>query len=294
MKKLITRIMLLILCTSVITAEAKRKKKPRFKPYYMVTAPSTNFDAAVSDTRKIIAGSSFRLVGEYSPMPGRTIFAITNDTLLAAAAKTEFGGYGAVIRVAVTNSPKGPQVSYVNPTYMGYSYQMKDLSAVATATAELFGEAIPFGAKKGETKRSLKGYHYMMMMPYFEDHIELASFDSHQQALTTINANLSSGKHQLRKVFEVAIPGKDEVLIGVGIAEGDGADQLILNTIDKNEKKHTAYLPYAILVSGDTAYNQAGEFRIALAFPDLGMGQFMDISDAPDEIVKALKKLTKK
>ncbi len=293
MKKTISQLLLVILCFSVLTAEAKRKKKPRFKPYYLVSAEIGAYESAVKQTRDKITASEFKLLGEYSPLADRTIFAITSDKLLAIASKTEFGGYGAVIRVAVTNTDKGAQVSYVNPTYMSYAYQMEDISEVSASITALFGEAVAFGSKRGETKRSLNGYQYMMMMPEFEDHDKLGSFDSHQTALATVNKNLASGVLKLTKVFEIALPGKDEVLIGVGIDDGDGADKFIMDTIDKSDTKHSAHLPYTVLISDDTVYSQAGKFRIALAFPDLGMGQFMDISDAPDGIVNSLKMLIK-
>lgn len=292
MIKLISRLLILILCVSVISAEA-RKKKPRFKPYYLVTAPATDFAEALKQTKDKVTAAGYQVVGEYSALENRSILAITNDKLLALAAKTEFGGYGAVIRVAITTTDKGIQVSYVNPTYMGYAYQMEDLAEITASLATVLGEATLFGSKKGLTKRSLNGYQYMMMMPEFDDHEKLASFDSHQQAIDTVNKNLASGKHKLSKVFQVSIPGKEEVLIGVGIGEGDGSDKFILDTIDTEETKHTAYLPYAVLISGNKVYSQAGKFRIALAFPDLGMGQFMDISDAPDGIEDILKTLTK-
>lgn len=293
MKKTLTKLLLLILCTSIITAEAKRKKKPRFKPYYLVSAPATNYETALTDTRNKISASSFKLLGEYSPLADRTIFVMTSDKLLEIASKTEFGSYGAVIRVAVTKADKGVQVSYVNPAYMSYAYQMEDISQVSNAIKALFGESTPFGAKKGETKRSLNSYQYMMMMPELDDHIKLASFSSHNEAVATINKNLSANNN-LQKVFEITIPGKDQTLIGVGIGEGEGSDKIIMATIDEGELKHSAHLPYAVLVSGKNVYNQAGEFRIALAFPDLGMGQFMQISGAPDAIEDSLKTLTKK
>jgi hypothetical protein len=176
---------------------------------------------------------------------------------------------------------------------MSYAYQMKDVSEIDNELKAVFGEGVAFGSKKGLSKRALNGYQYMMMMPEFEDHDKLGSFNSHQEAIDQVNKNLSSGDFQLTKVFEVAIPGKEEVLIGVGIDGGDGADRFILETIDVANNRHSAYAPYAILISGSKVYSQAGKFRIALAFPDLGMGQFMEISDAPDGIVDSLKQVIK-
>ncbi len=295
MKTFISRLLLIVLCFSVATAvEAKKKKKPRFKPYYMVTEQVSDYAAAVTATREKLQQSDFKIVGEYKVTDDRIVFIITNDKLLNTAAKTDFGGYGAVIRVAVTKGEKDVQVSYVNPIYMSYAYQMEDMSEVDKALKALFGESKAFGSKRGHSKRKLNGYHYMAFMPYFDDHEELGSFASHKEALDTINKNLSADNKGLTKIFEVAIPGKDEVLIGVAINTGEGSDKNILEKIDTADLKHTAYLPYALLVSGKDVYSLHGKFRIALAFPDLGMGQFMNIMGAPDAITESLKTTTKK
>ncbi len=292
MKIIINRLILIALCFSVVTAEAARKKKPRFKPYQLVSNEVAEFSKIVTATRETITASKFKLVGEYAPYGNAQIFIITNDKLLEVASKSKFGGYGAVIRVAVTGVGENVQVSYVNSTYMSYLYQMGDLSEITTELENTFGASEPFGSKKGITKRSLKGYQYMMMMPEFDDHDRLAKLGSHKEAVDTVNKNLASGKHQLTKIFEVAIPGKDEVLIGVGIAEGDGADKELMSIIDSGNLKHTAYMPYAVLISGKKVYSQAGKFRIASSFPDLGMGTFMKISGAPGDIEDSLEKLT--
>ncbi|MBT8446592.1 MAG: hypothetical protein KJO38_05570, partial [Gammaproteobacteria bacterium] len=96
----------------------------------------------------------------------------------------------------------------------------------------------------------------------------------------------------LTAVFEVAIPGREEVLFGVGIGTGDGADAKVMATTDRGELRHSAHLPYALLVSGSDVYALAGKYRIALAFPDLGMGTFMKISGAPGAIRDSLAELT--
>ena len=293
MKKIIIKLALLALCISIATTEAKRKKKPRYKPYAMTANLATDVASAISATKTKLIENGFNLVGEYSPYENTVVMVVTNEDLLKAASSTEFGGYGAVVRVAVTKTDSGIQVSYVNPVYMSFVYQMESLKSVVASLEVALGTVEFFGSERGLTERSLKGYQYMMMMPEFEDHDEIGSFDSHSKALETVNQHLASGSLPLTKVFEIKIPGKDEVLIGVGIREGDGADTLIMKTIDVEEKKHSAHLPYAILISADKVYSQAGKFRIALAFPDLGMGQFMDISDAPDGIKESLSALTK-
>ncbi|PCI68357.1 MAG: hypothetical protein COB38_08935 [Gammaproteobacteria bacterium] len=293
MNKIIIGFVLLAFCLSIATTDAKRKKKPRYMPYSMVQSIATDTATAVTATKSKLQENGFRLLGEYSPLENTVIIAITNDELLKVASSTEFGGYGAVIRVAVTKTSSGIQLSHVNPVYMSFVYQMESLSGVVTSLETALGKAESFGSEKGLTKKSLKGYQYMMFMPEFDDHDELGSFDSHASALQAVKSKLASGSLPLTKVFEIKIPGKDEVLIGVGIKEGDGSDSFIMKTIDVSDKKHSAHLPYGVLISGNKVYSQAGKFRIALAFPDLGMGQFMDISDAPDGIKDSLGELAK-
>ncbi|PHS17045.1 MAG: hypothetical protein COA86_10295 [Kangiella sp.] len=293
MNKIITGFVLLAFCLSIATTDAKRKKKPRYMPFSMVHNMATDIASAVTATKTKLEANGFTLLGEYSTLENVVIIVITNDELLKVASSTEFGGYGAVIRVAVTKTDSGIQVSHVNPVYMSFAYQMKSLAGVVASLESALGKAENFGSKKGLTERSLKGYQYMMMMPYFEDHHKMGSFDNHADALQAVNKNLASGSLPLTKVFEVKIPGKDEVLIGVGIKEGDGADSFIMKSIDKEDKKHSAHLPYGVLISGGKVYSQAGEFRIALSFPDLSMGQFMDIMDAPDGIKDSLSALAK-
>jgi len=295
MTKFTSWLLVIFLCSVSLNVEAaKKKKKPRFKPYYMASSQAGEFSKTVIDTRLQITNSSFKVVGDYSPYENAHIFVLTNDVLLKAASESEFGGYGAVIRVSVTAVEDAIQVAYVNPTYMTNLYHIPEVPDVSAELEKIFGKGETFGSKRGKSKRSLKNYQYMMFMPEFDDHDKLGKFDSHQQALETVNANLTSGKYKLKKAFEVAIPGKDEVLIGVAIGDGEGADTVIMPIIDSGDKKHTAHLPYAVLVSGEQVYSQAGKFRIASAFPDLGMGTFMTISGAPDAIKKSLKQLTNK
>ncbi|MEE4245825.1 MAG: hypothetical protein V2I33_10455 [Kangiellaceae bacterium] len=285
---------LFMLFAADLDAARKRKKKPRFKPYIMAMETVEKKADVITDVKAKLVEQGFVVAGEYQPTDNASVIAVTHPVLQKIAAETQFGGYGSVIRVGVTQVDDKVQVAYMNPTYMSYAFRMNELTDVKAALTAALGEGKTYGSKRGITKNSLSDYTYMMFMPEFTDHDELASFADHKEALATINANLAANKGGMSKVFEVSLPGKDETLIGVGITKGDGADKLIMDTIDGKPQKHTPHLPYAVLVSGDTAYALAGKFRIAIAFPDLGMGDFMEISDAPDAIKDSFTELTKK
>ena len=61
--------------------------------------------------------------------------------------------------------------------------------------------------------------------------------------------------------------------------------------IDLASPKHTAFLPYELLVDDNEAHMLHGRFRIALSFPDLTMGTFTKIMSMPGDIEDLLKQL---
>ncbi|WP_439100734.1 hypothetical protein [Congregibacter sp.] len=262
------------------------------RPYLLLNAGEGSLKQQLDALRDTLGNSDFEIVGQYSPYPGATVVAITHPALLRAASAREFGAYAAVLRIGLSQVGDEVQRSYANPAYWGEAFQVAPLDAVSTALHDLLGPGEPFGSKKGLSSKKLASYRYMMMMPRFKDHDQLGSFSSHAAALTTIRSNLANNPDNLTQVFEVAVPGTEEVLFGVGIGSGDGNDKDVMATTDTGTMKHTAHLPYALLVSGTDVYALAGKFRIALAFPDLGMGTFMKISGAPGAIRESLGSLT--
>ena len=260
------------------------------QPYRLIDNQEGSLAVSVTSIRATLADHGFTVVGEYGPYENAHVIAITHPALLEAAGAEEFGGFGAVLRVGVTAVDGMVQRSVANPAYWGAALHIGDLAAVSAALDAAFGDTSTFGSRKGLTPEKLAKYRYMMMMPRLRDHDELGSFASHEEAVTTIRANLAASD-DLRAVFEVAVPGRDEVLFGVGIGSGAGADATVMAATDQGELRHTAHLPYALLVSGDTAYALRGKFRIAVAFPDLGMGTFMKISGAPNAIRDSLATL---
>jgi hypothetical protein len=287
--------LLMLICLALVPAGAWAADA--LKPFNLVSKGPGEMDSAIAETKAKLEQGGFEVLGEYSPYEGAHVIAVTNDELLSIASKSEFGGYGAAIRVSVTKAGDDIAVAYANPSYWAAAFRMEDVSAVADKMASAMGASEPFGSEEGLTESKLRKYHYMAFMPYFDDHDELGEFSSHSEALAKVNENLAAGKNDLSEVFEVAVPGKEEVLIGVAIGgDGPGSDQVIMSKIDLKSPRHTAHLPYAVLVSGNNVYSLAGKFRIALSFPDLSMmgtGSFAQIMDAPGAIEETLETLTK-
>jgi hypothetical protein len=90
----------------------------------------------------------------------------------------------------------------------------------------------------------------------------------------------------------VTIPGKDLKLYGFALSGEDGETKF-LPKIDISNPKHTAFLPYEMLIVGNEVHMLHGRFRIALSFPDLTMGTFTKIMSTPPTIKKMLAQLVK-
>ncbi|MDM8559322.1 hypothetical protein [Candidatus Parabeggiatoa sp. HSG14] len=267
--------LLLFLCGSLVQADPTYKK-----PYVLANSASSD------EVKANLTAQGFEIAGEYEASDAKVIV-VTSEALKKAAAESENGGYGATQRIAIT----GEVVSYTNPVYWANGYQMaNDLTEVTTALEKALGNKGEFGSKDGMTIKALRGYHYTMMMPYFTDPIELATYPSYKEAVAAVDANLKASKGGTKFVYRVDIPDKDETVFGMGIlGDKEGADNVVMKTLNEYTKgpKHTAYMPYELLVSGTKVYMLHGKFRIALSFPDLSMWQFMKIRNAPGGIEKA-------
>lgn len=277
----------LILLTLIVSQTAVADDNIR--PYVLLEATYETAENAIASVSEQLESQGFTIAGQYSPFSGATVLGITNASLREIAAKTVNGGFGAAIRVSVTDSSEGVQVAYVNPEYMSNVYRMADLSHITEAFTAALGPGKEFGSRKGIRAAKLRKYHYMLAMPYFDDVDELADYHSYQAAIESIEANLAKGVAGTSLVYRIDISGKDETLYGVGISTGSGSDQSVISVADQGDLKHTAHLPYEILISGGKVLALRGRFRIAQSFPDLTMGTFMKIRAAPGAIKDALR-----
>lgn len=262
----------------------------RLRPFVLAETSQTPLEAKLQSVQAALGQAGFSIAGEYVPYAGAHILIITDESLRKQAAGSPLGGYGAALRVSLTEQGGAVQVSYTDPRWMGNVYRMAgDFKALSDRLQAALGRENTFGSEGGRTVENLREYHYMMFMPYFDDQVELASYDSHQAALDAVEAGLAAGKGGVTLISRVDVIGKEESLFNVAVKQGAGADAPVMQIIDQAEMRHTAHLPYDLLVSGDKVYMLHGKFRIAQSFPDLTMTTFMKISDAPDGIEQALK-----
>jgi len=262
---------------------------PTYKPYILATT-------AEADVKAKLQEQGFEVVGEYEPdliKVNAKVIVVTNDSLKKTAALSTNGGFGATMRVAITDGV----VSYTNPPYWANAYRMAtELSDVAKALKEALGHKGEFGSVDGMNSDELREYHYAAFMPYFDEPVKLETYSNYEKCVETVEAGLKSkegDKGQTQFVYSVALPDKNETVFGMGVlgSENQGSDQNVMTTLNgfTGNPKHTAYMPYEILCSGKKALMLKGKFRIAISFPDLTYWQFKNIVRAPGAIKAAAK-----
>jgi hypothetical protein len=275
------------------------------KPYIMGVESSESISTMKTKVKNNLSNNSLKVVGEYQPANDKSRWIIIfTSAELQSAVKSIGGitGFAATLRVAITNEGGKTKVSYTNPTYWGNAYFQDNydkVSAKYTAVTKHLEQAMKasgtfvgtsFGSEKGLSAKDLRGYHYMMGMPYFEDTVELEDFDSYSAAVAKVDASVKAGKPNLKLVYKVTIPGKELTLYGFALS-GETGESQFLPIIDGGSPKHTAFLPYEVLVMGDEVHILHGRYRIAIAFPDLTMGTFSKIMSTPGNIESLLEQL---
>ncbi len=275
---------------------------------YVLAFTTTESISDISDKIEDQLGQNgIKMVGKYQPASDKNRFIIifTSPELESAVKKIGgLSGFAATLRIGITTENGKSVVSYTNPTYWGNAYFRNDFTKVAAyyalltqhlenamkASGPFVGKS--FGSKQGLPLTELRKYHYMFGMPYFEDNVELGSFASYAAALAKVQASAKRGVPNVKLLYKVSIPGKDLTLFGFGLSGANGEGQF-LPVIDIASPKHTAFLPYEVLVMGNKVLMLHGRYRIALSFPDLTMGTFTKIMSTPGDIEDMLKQLVK-
>lgn len=273
------------------------------KPYVLGDILPGDFNQVVEKVKAALTANGFQVVGTYTPYPKAMAIAATNPELIAAASKAKNGGFGVAQRVAVTEYKGKIQVSYVNPAYLGTAYGLGKLEGVSARLKTALGATQTFGSKGIEEADLKPGvYRYAMFMPYFNDVDSLNEHKDYKTAVETVEKNLAAGAGGTVKVYRIDIPGKEISVFGVGIPKGmvDGpensgnrdTDKEIMDIVDWQDLRHTAFLPYELMVQGNQVIALRGRYRIALHFPDTKMAGdhgFTKIMSAPWGIQVALE-----
>jgi hypothetical protein len=259
--------------------------------FYGNKLPAGDVQAVMTQVEAKLAKGGFTVVGKYAPpgLPGHGVLVVTEQGLLNAV--RNLGGasiVGTPIRIGVKGDGT---VSYENLEYWLRAYFRKQYplaeKAVKTAHAKLakaLGAGKPFGGDVD--RKDLADYQYMFGMEGFEsDKNLLMEHLAFEDAVKTIQDNLARGVGKTAKVYEIIQADKKLAVFGVALNDPKEGEAWWVKTIGSD---NIAALPYEIYVVNNKANHLFARFRIALGWPNVGMGAFMRIVEAPGIIRDSL------
>jgi hypothetical protein len=172
----------------------------------------------VEATKAALTKAGFTVAGSYSPYANTTVIGVTNDELRTTAAKSEHGGYGAAMRVAVVKVKDEVQVSYTNPDLLGqhlpHGRRSQGHSGQTAGGAGQGGGVRCQGHDRGPAAQvPLRLRHGVLQ----RGPDPLVRHASHEEAVKAVEAGLAAGKQGVTKVYRVDVAGKKEVLFGVAM-----------------------------------------------------------------------------
>ena len=256
--------------------------------------PAADLNSQLSQVEKKLQAEGFTVIGRHTPkgLPGHASVVVTDPALLEAI--HAIGGPSVIaagIRVGVQADGT---VSYMNPDYWFRAYlraQFKAAQAPVTAVqarlAKALGEGTAFGGDVPEA--DLPNYRYMFGMERFDSpNSELSAHASFEDALKSVQDNLAKGVGTTSRVYDVVMADRKLAVFGVAMNDpGDGES----GWVNKIGADHIAGMPYEVYIVGNKVFALYARYRIALAWPALGMGQFMGIINTPEAIRNTLTRV---
>jgi len=257
-------------------------------PYFQgAKVHSGDIQTVLDQVETKLTKAGFTVVGKYAPpgLPGYGVVVVTDKALQDVV--RQLGGAAIVAAPIRVGARADGTVSYINLEYWTRAYLRKQypladkvVRATQDRLTKALGGAKPFGGDVD--RKDLADYQYMFGMEGFESDknllLEHLAFDD---AVQTIRDNLSRHVAKTSKVYEIVMPDKKMAVFGVAMNDPKEGEGWWVKTIGGD---NIAALPYEIYVVNNKASHLFARFRIALGWPDVGMGDFMRIVDAPSVI----------
>lgn len=271
-------------------------------PYLEVARLSGSMSEAWEKTIEVLEADGYKVIGQYAPgsNPDLYVLVFTSPELKALCRRSaDRGMLAAAMKVGFQKADGKVSVSLLNPEYLFYAYfrdlmEESNFSSTALALSSEIKNSMkkigtlmtPFGGDL--TAKDLKKYHYMVGMPYFDDPVELADFESFEQGLSMIQEQLSRAAGSTVKVYEILDKGSKVAVFGVGLTDPEEGEARFLPIIGES---HVAAMPYELILQGKQATMLHGRFRFASHWPELTMKTFTKIMSSPGDVEDAMKSL---
>jgi len=273
-----------------------------FSPFVKTSPQEKSINDLSAEISAGLVSKNFVEIGKYNPMQSDDMLVITftrDDLQKASLTFEDRGALASVLKIGLQKTSDGVIVSLQNPMYMFYAYFREDIEKqlnvlkgidrdAKMVLSDSFGKLTNFGGEL-ETEKLMK-YHYKVMMPYFDDPVELETYASFKEGLSHIQAKLANS-NTVMKVYEQIQMEKEVAVFGLAFNDNEKGEAKYLPIIGES---HLAALPYEIILEGKEVTMLQGKYRIALYWPELTMGTFMKIMSTPGDIEDAFKSVTEK
>jgi len=271
-------------------------------PYIKVGILKDDINISSNRVQVALESEGFQIIGSYNPeeKPIYKVLVFTRGDLQQTALFIKDKGIlASVLKVGLVTSTMGTMVSYTNPTYIFNAYLREEyqnyeseLTKIASDVEKCF---LTFGNENegfgGSIKISeLRNYQYKALMPDFDDHVNLKTFNTFEEAVQTIEGNLIKNLKTTKLVYKEVFQSEKAAVYGVSLIDLKAGENHFLPIIGE---EHIAAMPFEIVIQNNTVSMLHGRYRIALFWPDLTMGTFMKIMSTPSYIEETFKSLCK-
>ncbi|OYZ20312.1 MAG: hypothetical protein B7Y39_10835 [Bdellovibrio sp. 28-41-41] len=225
--------------------------------------------------------SGFEFLADYAVNKNSSYTTILfTSTLLKEKAKKTNRGFAALSRILINSEKK--ELRIANPNYFLRAFLQDDFdSEAAQSTYEKLKTAFgPLNDTDDLLKeKDLKKYRFMFGMPYYEDLIEVGTGQPNELVKKLKDSN--------SLIFDLEMDSNKR-LCAVMLPEKIESFPETLKVSD-----NALLLPYLVLLEDEKAKILHAKYYLAVSLPQLGMGQFMTISDVPGKIEDTFKELLK-
>ncbi|MFC1543529.1 hypothetical protein ACFL4K_03200 [Candidatus Neomarinimicrobiota bacterium] len=276
------------------------------EPYILIGESGKSVERTTSDITGRLFMHNFDILGRYAPAgdPNRFVIVVTNRDLLdAVQAGKPTAAFAAAVRIAITGNGKLTYVSFQNPDYWANAYLQEDYISASEQIARFKQDLIvtmpgmrgrfnhPYGGNQDRplTAEALHTYRFQRQAESLDDLVTLANFSTFESAVATIERRLADSR-ELTKVFEKTVNEKKARLYGLAL-KGNSLEEQIITLLDTGQMKHTASLPYEILVLEGQVVMLPVDFRLSLSFPAMDRKTYQRLETLEVDITQLLKTL---
>lgn len=263
----------------------------QLRPYVLSSHSRGDFVRTIIEVKDALVTGGFELAGEYTPYADAHVIVVTNEYLKQQVQSDGNLAFALGQRISITRLNDQIQVAYTNPDYFQYAYRTgSSLAPVTKALEEILGNQETFGAK-GLAAEALLGYHYSYGTEYFDDQLLFAEHPDQDTALGAVQAALDRHAGGVHAVYRIDAPEGEVTAFGVAMTRDFSSDEAVMSAVDRSPLRHTAHLPYEIVVAQGRVVALHPRFRLGVHFPDLrmvGKHSFISLREAPSAITSAL------